>query len=169
MELIKEKPTCPHCGQIMNIWMEDMFPFAEGPGWELPYLFICFNDECSLYVEGWNTIQLAYGHHASMRCMCDPTTGKCEGVPVFSSMGMRGGIVDDFVPEPEPIVNDAIQISKNELFLCSSRIPFRCRTCDYTGPDTYTVKFHFGLRYTEMILCSECLDMLSEKIKKERT
>lgn len=160
MKTTKEKPKCPHCGEVMDIWATDMFNFAGGLGWGTSYLFVCFNDDCPLYVEGWETMMRLYGHKASFRCMCDPTTKKFEGIPVFSPMGMKGGIVD-YPPEIKKPKRHPIKVRR-------CKRSERCKTCDYVGSDIYIVTFHFGMRYTELLLCPDCVDMLSKKIKKER-
>jgi hypothetical protein len=62
--LSQEKPLCPHCGAVMTIWEVPPFDFADGLGWGTPYLFVCFNDECSLYVQGWKNMEENYAQCA---------------------------------------------------------------------------------------------------------
>ena len=92
-----EKPNCPHCGGEMNIWETPPMTFGDGLGWGTPYLFICFNDECPLYKQGWDHMQENFAHRASYRCMNYPGTEQFELIPVFSPMGARGQIIDDQV------------------------------------------------------------------------
>ena len=54
--LKEEKPKCPHCDQEMNLWEVPPVTFSDGLGWGVPYLFICFNDECDLYKEGFQPV-----------------------------------------------------------------------------------------------------------------
>lgn len=93
----QEKPACPHCGQIMVIWECPPVAFSDGLGWGTPYLYVCFNDECPLYLNGWKSIMENYATHASYRCICDPTSDALtmDCMPVFSSEGGRGSIVDE--------------------------------------------------------------------------
>ncbi|MBW2645540.1 MAG: zinc ribbon domain-containing protein, partial [Deltaproteobacteria bacterium] len=77
-------PICPHCGQEMKKWATPQFNFSDGLGWGGPFLYVCFNDECPLYVEGWESMMEHYGQVASYRCMCDPDTGTIECLPVLS-------------------------------------------------------------------------------------
>jgi len=93
----EEKPKCPHCGKEMSIWEVPMMTFSDGLGWGSPYLFICFNDECPIYTQGWENIQENYGHSASYRCMCYPDKKSFEFMPVFSPVGATGQIIDDQV------------------------------------------------------------------------
>lgn len=90
-----EKPACPHCEQLMNLWEVPPITFSDGLGWGTPYLFICFNDQCSLYQQGWENLKENYAHHASYRCMNYPGTQQFEVIPVFSPMGATGQIIDD--------------------------------------------------------------------------
>ena len=95
--LTQEKPTCPHCGNIMTIWECPPVNFSDGLGWGTPYLYVCFNDECPLYLNGWQNIMDNYATHASYRCICDPTSESLtmDCMPVFSSEGGRASIVDE--------------------------------------------------------------------------
>ncbi|MGA8178617.1 MAG: zinc ribbon domain-containing protein [Desulfobacterales bacterium] len=95
--LSQEKPLCPHCGAAMTIWEVPPFDFADGLGWGTPYLFVCFNDECSLYAQGWKNMQENYAQCASYRCINYPGTEQFQCIPVFSPMGGTGQIVDEQV------------------------------------------------------------------------
>ena len=55
--LAMEKPGCPHCGQPMHLWEVPPITFSDGLGWGVPYLFVCFNDECPYYVRGWEHLE----------------------------------------------------------------------------------------------------------------
>jgi hypothetical protein len=90
-----ERPRCPHCGGEMVIWECPPMTFGDGLGWGTPYLYACFNDECSLYVSGWGDIYDQYGVTASYRCICDPTDMKMDCMPVYGRDGGKGCIVDE--------------------------------------------------------------------------
>ncbi|MGD2271461.1 MAG: zinc ribbon domain-containing protein [Desulfobacterales bacterium] len=107
--LSREKPLCPHCGQEMNIWETPPINFADGLGWGTPFLFICFNDDCPLYQQGWDHMKETYAHTASYRCMCYPEGQKFELIPVFSPMGARGQIIDDQVLLEQEMIKEAIK------------------------------------------------------------
>lgn len=92
-----KKPQCPHCGQEMSLWEVPPVTFSDGLGWGEPYLFLCFNDECPLYVQGWDELEANYAQKASMRCFNYPGTDQYECMPVFSPMGAKGQIIDDQV------------------------------------------------------------------------
>lgn len=104
-----EKPKCPHCGQEMNLWEVPPITFSDGLGWGEPYLFICFNDQCPLYVDGWSQLEENYAQRASMRCFNYPGTTQFECMPVFSPMGAKGQIIDDQVMAEQEALNANIK------------------------------------------------------------
>ena len=93
----QKRPICPHCNEEMKLWEVPPVAFSDGLGWGTPYLYLCFNDDCPLYVRGWKDIEENYGHNSSYRCMCYPGTETFECMPVFSSMGGTAQIIDDQV------------------------------------------------------------------------
>jgi len=104
--LSQDKPQCPHCGAEMTIWEVPPFNFSDGLGWGTPYLFICFNDECSLYVQGWENMEENYSQCASYRCMNYPGTKQFECIPVFSRTGGTGQIIDDEILAEQEILKE---------------------------------------------------------------
>lgn len=90
-----EKPKCPHCNKEMDIWEVPQITVGDGLGWGEPFLFICFNNECPLFKEGWEDIMDQVGHSSSYRCMNYPGTDKYELLPVFSSFGGSAQIITD--------------------------------------------------------------------------
>ncbi|MBW2598202.1 MAG: hypothetical protein JRC55_06240 [Deltaproteobacteria bacterium] len=54
--LSEKKPLCHHCGKEMSIWEVPPFSFSDGLGWGEPYLFVCFNNDCPVYLKGWDDI-----------------------------------------------------------------------------------------------------------------
>ncbi len=98
-----ERPVCPHCGEKMVIWECPPVGFSDGLGWGSPYLYVCFNDDCPLYLEGWKDIMEKYANVASYRCVCDPlsTSGTMDCMPVFSRDGGKGYIIDEEIRAKE--------------------------------------------------------------------
>jgi len=107
--LAQEKPQCPHCNTEMSLWEVPPFSFSDGLGWGTPYLFVCFNDECPLYVRGWDNIQENYAFNASYRCMCYPGKKNFECIPVFSPMGGTGQIIDEQVLAEQEMLKEKIK------------------------------------------------------------
>ena len=104
-----EKPDCPHCGQAMNLWEVPPINFSDGLGWGTPYMYVCFNDDCPTYKQGWENLQENFAHNASYRCICYPLTQTFEFMPVFSPMGGRGQIIDSQVMMQEEMLKEAIK------------------------------------------------------------
>jgi hypothetical protein len=109
-KIVEEKrPVCPHCKQEMVIWECPPMTFSDGLGWGTPYLFVCYNDDCPLYLEGWKNIFEEYGNVASYRCICDPMSGKMDCMPVFSRDGGKGGIIDEEIKAKEEVLKAAVK------------------------------------------------------------
>lgn len=90
-----ENPCCPHCDQEMNLWEVPPINFSDGLGWGTPYLFVCFNDACPSYENGWEHLSSTMAAPASYRCYVEPEQTNFEYMPVFSPMGAKGGKLDD--------------------------------------------------------------------------
>lgn len=100
-----KRPRCPHCGEKMLFWEVPPFPYEDGLGWGCQYLYVCFNDFCSLYIEGWDSIRTHYGHHASYRCIQVPNETEFSCIMVFTSQGMKGNIVEKISSSNPSIVS----------------------------------------------------------------
>ncbi len=116
--LEQPKPFCPHCKREMNIWEVPPFNFSDGLGWGVPFLFLCFNDDCPLYKQGWDHIEETYAHKASYRCMNYPGTENFELMPVFSDMGGRSQIIDDQAVAEQEALKEAIKRGFSVLADC---------------------------------------------------
>ena len=98
----------------MSIWAVPQVTFADGLGWGVPYLFVCFNNNCPLYKKGWEQIKTHYGHIASYRCILYPGTNQFETMLIFSPSGGTGQIIDKEIAERQMALESA---SKKELAL----------------------------------------------------
>ena len=116
--LAMEKPRCPHCNEEMNIWEVPPLNFSDGLGWGSPYLFLCFNDSCSLYTQGWDHLKETYAHTASYRCMNYPGTEQFELMPVFSPMGATGQIIDEAAVAAQEALKESIKRGFSVLSEC---------------------------------------------------
>lgn len=104
--LTMDKPKCPHCGETMKIWEVPPINVGDGLGWGSPYLFLCFNDDCPLYKKGWENMMENYAQRASYRCFNYPGTTQFELMPVFSSMGGQGQVIDENVLMEQEILKE---------------------------------------------------------------
>ena len=69
--------SCPHCGSRLKKWR-----VPEGATWDAEHFWVCFDDECSFYKEGWTWMMEQYSQQASYRYMFNPTTGSSSQIPV---------------------------------------------------------------------------------------
>lgn len=104
--LSQPKPKCPHCSREMSLWEVPPITFSDGLGWGTPYLYVCFNDECPVYQQGWDNLKENYAHNASYRCMNYPGTETFELMPVFSPVGATGQIIDEQVLMEEEVLKE---------------------------------------------------------------
>ncbi len=82
--------ACPHCGFGLKKWL-----VPEEASWSEEFFFVCFNDDCSYYKEGWGWMMEQYRQEASYRYMVNPTTGAPSPLPVWSDSATREMIVED--------------------------------------------------------------------------
>ena len=86
----KETPSCPHCGNVMQ-----KMEMPSEAGYDSPFMWVCFNDECPYFVRGWNWMLEHYQVKASYRHRLDPATGETGPLPVWSREALRNGIMLD--------------------------------------------------------------------------
>lgn len=94
MAAITQKYTCPHCRQELTPCHAPPIHVGDGLGWGSEVLFICLNDECSMYVNGWKYIEDKFGHSSSYRFMRLPDSNECYSMMVASSEAFKGCEVD---------------------------------------------------------------------------
>jgi hypothetical protein len=116
--LTHPKPNCPYCSKEMSLWEVPPVNVGDGLGWGTPYLYICFNDNCSCYQQGWDHMKENYAQSASYRSMNYPGTETFEIIPVFSSMGGRGQVIDDQVLAEQEALKEAIKKGFSILAEC---------------------------------------------------
>ena len=107
--MTQPKPSCPHCSMEMKLWEVPPINVGDGLGWGAPFLYLCFNDDCPLYQQGWDNMMENYAHTASYRCMNYPGTEQYELIPVFSDQGGRGQIIDEEVMAEQEAIKEAIK------------------------------------------------------------
>ena len=112
------KPRCPHCEKEMSIWEVPPINVGDGLGWGSPFLYLCMNDECPLYVQGWDNLRENYAHHASYRCITYPDAKNFECMPVFSPMGATGQIIDDEILLQQEALKEATKRGFSTLADC---------------------------------------------------
>ncbi|MBM9535724.1 zinc ribbon domain-containing protein [Desulfobulbus alkaliphilus] len=94
LQYIEEKHACPHCEQTLTLCHAPPVHVGDGLGWGSEYLFICLNDECSLFVNGWDHISNQYGHVGSYRHMQMPNSKENYNMMVVGKEAFTGSVVD---------------------------------------------------------------------------
>lgn len=89
---VGETLCCPHCDEKLSKWEVPQHPFTE---WDNEYMYICFNDRCSYYMDGWNTMAGQGTHGISYRFMYNPKNGSTMPIPVTSPRALKSGIMKD--------------------------------------------------------------------------
>ncbi len=85
----RDTPLCLHCRQPMLKWHVPDFTT-----WGCEFQYVCFNDECSYYVRGWQWMKERFNVTGSYRLRRDPRSGQQGPVPVWSANALRDGIID---------------------------------------------------------------------------
>ena len=85
-----DKSICPHCGKKMKKWVPS-FESSWGPHFH----WVCFNDDCPYFVNGWKWMEEKFNRKVSYRHRYDPETGESGPLPVWSEMALRGGILEE--------------------------------------------------------------------------
>lgn len=86
----ERRTTCPHCGEGLRKWQ-----VPDGASWDDEYFLVCFNDDCSYYVQGWTWMEEQYAQHASYRYAYNPTRDAALMIPVWSATATRDLIIED--------------------------------------------------------------------------
>ena len=86
---VKDTLCCPHCNEKLEKWEVPETPFVE---WASEFHYICFNDECPYFNEGWS-VMAAQNNPCSYRFMYDPSSGGCHSIPVPTKDALRENIV----------------------------------------------------------------------------
>ena len=87
-------PVCPHCDAELSCCEAPQIHVGDGLGWGSEVLYICLNDECSLFVNGWAEIEEKYGHNSSYRYMQLPGSKEANLMMVGSEDAFKGSVID---------------------------------------------------------------------------
>jgi hypothetical protein len=113
-DLLEEEHSCPHCDARLTLCHAPPIHVGDGLGWGSEYLFICLNDECSLFINGWKNIENNYGHVGSYRHMELPNGSESYNMMVASKEAFTGSIVD-----PEEIKKSNARYQKEQEALAA--------------------------------------------------
>jgi hypothetical protein len=86
----EDTAVCPHCNQKMDRWKT-----PDEANWESKFHYVCFNDECPYYKNGWQWMMDKFNVRASYRHRTDPKTGRSSPLPVWSPTAHKDAIVKE--------------------------------------------------------------------------
>ena len=89
---VKDTLCCPHCDGKLQKWEVPDNPFCQT--WDNDFMYICFNDECSYFVRGWEHMRKNFDKTLSYRFMFNPANGACMPMPVPSYRALKEGIME---------------------------------------------------------------------------
>lgn len=81
LKYAREEHFCPHCQTRLTCCSTPPFHVGDGLGWGTDVFFVCLNNDCPLYVNGWRLVEEQYGQTASFRYMLLP--GEVKGGPMM--------------------------------------------------------------------------------------
>lgn len=91
---LDEVHICPNCNTPMSCCEAPPVHVGDGLGWGSEILFICLNNECPTYKNGWERIELQYGHKGSYRYMELPGSKERNFMMVASEYAFTGSVID---------------------------------------------------------------------------
>ena len=80
---------CPHCNASLQ-----RIALPDGTGWDGPFHWVCFNDDCPYFKEGWAWMFEQYEVKASYRYRVIPETGEVTPIAVWSETALKDHIVE---------------------------------------------------------------------------
>ena len=108
------KLVCPHCNIELKKTQAPTFNFGDGLGFGTEFFYVCFNDECCFYVNGWKRMEETYGQKASYRYMKHPDMEQGVAIPVMNPYALRGNILDE-KDQREMEIREATRIAYSTL------------------------------------------------------
>jgi hypothetical protein len=90
MSRLSATATCPHCGESLRA-----IQLPRETNYDEPVHWVCFNNACPYYREGWEWMRQQFEVKASYRYRVDPSTGAFIPLPVWSDDALLDRLVDE--------------------------------------------------------------------------
>jgi RNA polymerase subunit RPABC4/transcription elongation factor Spt4 len=145
-----ERPVCPHCGKEMKILECNDTGLSCSSRWGTPYLFVCLNDECQPFVNGWENMKRDYGRKCSYRCICYPDSRKTEMMMVFSYADCKSGVIDEGIVAADRAKGTPEDPAVQEVFRC-----FESNDVNALLANLFDDKVHYKVRLKAVELIVE--------------
>ncbi len=82
-------PVCPHCGQELKKWL-----CPPESSWGVEYQYVCFNDDCTYFIGGWDWMKEKYNQNVSYRYRFNPFNKEWGPLPVWSKDALKNNIIE---------------------------------------------------------------------------
>ena len=89
MEEENKSLICPYCNQKLKKWQ-----CPPDSSWGVEFQYVCFNDECSYFVNGWEWMKEKFNQKASYRYRFNPFNKESGPLPVWSNDALRNSIIE---------------------------------------------------------------------------
>lgn len=86
--MVHVETRCRHCHQPMLQWANPQLVC-----WEGEYQYVCFNDDCPYFVNGWAWMKQQFNVDASYRYRLEPSTGDFGPLAVWSADALKNHII----------------------------------------------------------------------------
>ena len=110
--VLDEVHICPDCDTKMSCCEVPPIHVGDGLGWGSEVMFICLNDECPTFKDGWQKVEVNYGHKGSFRNMQLPGSRELNALMVASKVAFTGSIIDQEVMRKQ---NERYQKEKDAI------------------------------------------------------
>jgi len=94
LAVLDEEHICPDCNTPMTACEAPPVHVGDGLGWGSEVLFICLNNDCPPFVNGWKKVDVNYGHKGTFRNMQLPGSKELNVMMVASEFAFTGSILD---------------------------------------------------------------------------
>ena len=112
LSVLDEEHTCPDCNTPMTACEAPPVHVGDGLGWGSEVLFICLNNECPPFKNGWEKVDINYGHKGTFRNMQLPGSKEMNVMMVASEVAFTGSILDH---EEMRLQNERYRIEKEAV------------------------------------------------------
>lgn len=92
-----DKFTCPHCQERLIPWRS-----PDMTTWGGAVQYVCFNDDCSYFQNGWKWMLEKYNVKASYRHRYDPETGQTGPLAVWSKDALKNQMTENETDTSSP-------------------------------------------------------------------
>ncbi len=88
---VGEKLICPHCNEKLKNWR---LPDDADSSWDEHFMYVCFNDSCPKFVNGYDVMCSQGNIGCSIRFVYSPKRDNCFSLPVNTYNALKEGIED---------------------------------------------------------------------------